>query len=507
MKCPSCGFVSFDDLDTCKRCGFDLDAVRRGEKPASPSVFKRLRRKQPAQPSAGQKADRQALAGLNKSQELTRREVDLHKSRRHGEDDFLSQERKIREERARLKDAYQKASSAEQEYIRSQLDMLDRERRRLRRASEDFEKRQRAMERKLQEEIEGERKTAREEIKRMREAEEKISRTLAEDRERFAKTQAELKLQAEQAKKEAEQAREEAKKAREEAQTVIHLARRKASEETRKLMDHISRRSATVKKVEAEVTAEDGLATGEENAVREEEVDVSLEREQWRQAVAKGKKPDAADYIRFLSRREKGKKAAPPKIDEPPAIHRKKKEPEGEVVLEEVEVGFPDEEIIEEIEHEDESHFAGRVETHPEVVPKGGLIRRTLAGLIDFALLLFILGLFLVISRLITSNLETSAADLLQALGVPFYILFILLTTVYVTYMHAVYGQTLGKRLLRLRVLTTHGEDLGYVNAFFRFVATCFAIGLLGMGVVWIMLDPNKQGWHDKISRTVVVRI
>lgn len=28
----------------------------------------------------------------------------------------------------------------------------------------------------------------------------------------------------------------------------------------------------------------------------------------------------------------------------------------------------------------------------------------------------------------------------------------------------------------------------------------------LGLGFLWIIWDPKKQGWHDKIARTVVVR-
>ncbi len=27
-----------------------------------------------------------------------------------------------------------------------------------------------------------------------------------------------------------------------------------------------------------------------------------------------------------------------------------------------------------------------------------------------------------------------------------------------------------------------------------------------GLGFLWVAFDPRKQGWHDKIARTVVVR-
>jgi uncharacterized RDD family membrane protein YckC len=28
----------------------------------------------------------------------------------------------------------------------------------------------------------------------------------------------------------------------------------------------------------------------------------------------------------------------------------------------------------------------------------------------------------------------------------------------------------------------------------------------LGLGLIWVGIDPRKQGWHDKLANTVVVR-
>ncbi|MGH9650522.1 MAG: RDD family protein, partial [Terriglobales bacterium] len=47
-----------------------------------------------------------------------------------------------------------------------------------------------------------------------------------------------------------------------------------------------------------------------------------------------------------------------------------------------------------------------------------------------------------------------------------------------------------------LTVKQAIGRYLGY------FVATV----PLGLGIVWVALDPKKQGWHDKLAGTVVVR-
>ena len=67
-------------------------------------------------------------------------------------------------------------------------------------------------------------------------------------------------------------------------------------------------------------------------------------------------------------------------------------------------------------------------------------------------------------------------------------------------------GQTPGKKLLGVRVLRLDGEPIGWWFAFERAggYAAGFATGLLGFAQVY--WDPNRQGIHDKIAGTVVVR-
>lgn len=67
-------------------------------------------------------------------------------------------------------------------------------------------------------------------------------------------------------------------------------------------------------------------------------------------------------------------------------------------------------------------------------------------------------------------------------------------------------GQTLGKRLLGVRVLRLDGEPITWWLAFERAggYAAGVATGLLGFAQVY--WDPNRQGIHDKIAGTVVVR-
>lgn len=67
-------------------------------------------------------------------------------------------------------------------------------------------------------------------------------------------------------------------------------------------------------------------------------------------------------------------------------------------------------------------------------------------------------------------------------------------------------GRTPGKRILGIRVIRLDGQQIGWWAAFERFggYAAGVATGLLGF--VQIYWDRNRQGVHDKISETVVIR-
>jgi uncharacterized RDD family membrane protein YckC len=67
-------------------------------------------------------------------------------------------------------------------------------------------------------------------------------------------------------------------------------------------------------------------------------------------------------------------------------------------------------------------------------------------------------------------------------------------------------GQTPGKRLMRIRVVRLDGKPMGWWYAFERFGG--YAAGLVTglIGFLQILWDKNRQGVHDKITETVVVR-
>jgi uncharacterized RDD family membrane protein YckC len=67
-------------------------------------------------------------------------------------------------------------------------------------------------------------------------------------------------------------------------------------------------------------------------------------------------------------------------------------------------------------------------------------------------------------------------------------------------------GQTLGSRALKIRVVKTDGTYLDYPGAFLRYIGFAIACAVFLIGVIWAAFDAQKQGWHDKIAGTYVVK-
>jgi uncharacterized RDD family membrane protein YckC len=68
-------------------------------------------------------------------------------------------------------------------------------------------------------------------------------------------------------------------------------------------------------------------------------------------------------------------------------------------------------------------------------------------------------------------------------------------------------GTTVGGALLGLKVVRLDAQPVTFMVALVRALAAAFSIFFLFLGFLWIAWDREKQGWHDKIAGTVVVRL
>jgi uncharacterized RDD family membrane protein YckC len=146
----------------------------------------------------------------------------------------------------------------------------------------------------------------------------------------------------------------------------------------------------------------------------------------------------------------------------------------------------------------------------------GGFWRRLFAFLVDKAILYFVsLILFLIgllalgLRHNLMDRIPTSPADLTHGMGI-FALLYLtaslLAGMTYFTWFHGITGRTPGKMLLGLRVIQASGDPMTPGIAFLRWVGYLISGPVLCLGFFWIAFDGRKQGWHDKIAATVVIR-
>ncbi len=66
---------------------------------------------------------------------------------------------------------------------------------------------------------------------------------------------------------------------------------------------------------------------------------------------------------------------------------------------------------------------------------------------------------------------------------------------------------TPGKMAMSLRIVDAEtGASLTLGQSIGRCLAYFVSLLPLGLGVIWVAFDKRKQGWHDKLAGTVVVR-
>ncbi|MCU0498849.1 MAG: RDD family protein [Anaerolineae bacterium] len=66
-------------------------------------------------------------------------------------------------------------------------------------------------------------------------------------------------------------------------------------------------------------------------------------------------------------------------------------------------------------------------------------------------------------------------------------------------------GQTPGKMLLGIRVIKVDGTPITGIDATLRYLGYAINSAIMGIGWLWALIDPERQGWHDKLARTYVV--
>ena len=127
-----------------------------------------------------------------------------------------------------------------------------------------------------------------------------------------------------------------------------------------------------------------------------------------------------------------------------------------------------------------------------------GFFERFVATLIDGVLVGLVTGVLSAVFGAMGDFGKTLGSLVAMAISIGYYVYFI-----------SQKGQTLGKKAMNLRVQNIEtGQNLNVVSAILREVVGKFLSGIvLCLGYFWMLWDDKKQTWHDKIAKSIVVKV
>lgn len=124
--------------------------------------------------------------------------------------------------------------------------------------------------------------------------------------------------------------------------------------------------------------------------------------------------------------------------------------------------------------------------------PRASFVQRFFAALLDGIL-------FFIFSEVLRAIVGQSFAGILSlALGIAYWSYFEGSSS----------GQTIGKRVIGIRVIDLQGGGpIGFSRAVIRYFSRILSTIPLLLGYFWMLWDPEKQTWHDKLAGSVVVPV
>lgn len=85
--------------------------------------------------------------------------------------------------------------------------------------------------------------------------------------------------------------------------------------------------------------------------------------------------------------------------------------------------------------------------------------------------------------------------------------MYLIVLAAYGVVMWRLRGSTVGGIIFNLAVVKRDGHEMDWGTAVVRGLSAFLSLFALGLGFIWIAIDPENRSWHDKIAGTVVVRV
>lgn len=141
---------------------------------------------------------------------------------------------------------------------------------------------------------------------------------------------------------------------------------------------------------------------------------------------------------------------------------------------------------------------------------KAGFLTRFIAWFVDglmIGILSWVVALIFGVLIGLTGGADNSFLNFISGtLAVMLILVMLLFNFLYFGYFWSKDGQSLGMKLVNIKVVRQDGSPLSFLRAGFRGTVGYWISGLVfGLGYIWAAFDARKEAWHDKIFDTWVV--
>lgn len=135
----------------------------------------------------------------------------------------------------------------------------------------------------------------------------------------------------------------------------------------------------------------------------------------------------------------------------------------------------------------------------------GGPLTRLLAVMIDTAVVSFGFTA-LVASGVFVLGLIAPGFEVPEVSGLVYGLSLLIFGFLYLWLSYTVFGKTIGKMTLGLRVVSADGQiAMSSRQPLIRVLTYPVSFFFLGLGLLGVVFNPQRQAWHDRLARTAVV--
>ena len=135
----------------------------------------------------------------------------------------------------------------------------------------------------------------------------------------------------------------------------------------------------------------------------------------------------------------------------------------------------------------------------------GGFWKRVIAYLIDAFIIAFPVTMIfgtVIPQTMMTENVQVTSV----AVSMPQVIMLVASWVYFAGLESSAWQATVGKKMLGMQVTDTSGERIDFIKATIRYFAKILSSFILMIGFIMVAFTEKKQGLHDFIAGTVVLK-